>query len=208
MNLQVVRDNLGFALSSVTAAAGVIAGLTFDKTLGTMVTAAAAVATAVFGYLKARRAEKSAQKNARDIANISASAAIETNSKTVLVQTVTAERAKWRAEMRIVVSELVSLLRASAREEAPGWLQVDRLRTEARLRLNPAGRGPAPAGIDKHEIDRKLHADLDALHRAGPAGTTAHDSIADSLEEHIADLLKGEWDKSKDEAVTGKLKTD
>jgi hypothetical protein len=197
------RSDIMVVISSVVAAAGVISTLTFDKTLGTVVTAVGVIATTIFGYLKARRAEA----NAREVARIAAGATIETNSKTVLVQTVTAERAKWRSEMREVVTELVALLRASTRNETVDWQKVDRLRSGVRLRLNPAGRGPAPTGVDKHERDRKIHGDLDALERAGIRGKALHAEIADELERHMADLLKGEWDVSKDEAVTGKLKT-
>jgi hypothetical protein len=125
---------------------------------------------------------------------------------TVLVQTVTAERAKWHSELREVVTELVALLHASGRGEAIEWQKVDRLRSGVRLRLNPAGRDPAPCGGDRHEKDRHIHSDLDALAAAGPTGQTAHAAITESLERHMAELLKGEWDVSKDEAVTGKLK--
>jgi hypothetical protein len=199
------RSDITVAISSVVAAAGVISTLTFDKTLGTIMTAAGVILTAISGYLKARRAEASARKNALDVAAISAGAAIETNSKSVLVQTVTAERAKWRSELREIVTKLFSLLHASARGEPVEWQKVDRLRGGVRLRLNPAGWEAAPAG-DKHEKDRRIHGDLDALERAGPTGTTAHAAIADDLERHMADLLKGEWEASKDEAVTGELK--
>lgn len=200
------RSDIGVAVSSIVAAAGVIATLKFDTTLGTIATAAGVIVTAVLGYLKARRAEASARKNALDVAGISAGAAIETNSKIVLVQTVTAERAKWRSELREVVTELVALLHASGRNETVEWQKVDQLRSGVRLRLNPAGRDPAPCGGDRHEKDRHIHGDLDALAAAGPTGQTAHAAIAESLERHMAELLKGEWDVSKDEAVTGKLK--
>lgn len=200
------RSDIGVAISSLVTAAGVIATLKFDATIGTVATAVGAIATALFGYLKARGAEASARKNALDVAEISAGAAIETNSKSVLVQTVTAERAKWRSELREVVTELVALLHASARNETVEWQKVDRLRSGVRLRLNPAGREPAPTGGDRHDKDRRIHGDLDALAAAGPTGDTTHAAIADSLERHMAELLKGEWDVSKDEAVTGKLK--
>lgn len=206
MNSGIDRIDVSAIVSTVVAAAGVIASLKFDPTTGTVMTAAGVIATAGFGYLKARRAEAATRKNAIDVANISAGATIDTNSKTVLVQTVTAERAKWRSELREVVTELTALLRASARSETVEWQKVDRLRSGVRLRLNPKGRGAAPTGFDEHPLDRLIHADLDALGQAGPAGTGQHDGIADRLERHMADLLKQEWDVSKDEAETGKLK--
>jgi len=72
-----------------------------------------------------------------------------------------------------------------------------------RLRLNPAGRTPASTGGNRHKKNRGIHGDLDALASAG----TAHGKIAEVLERHISELLKGEWAVSKDEAVKGKLKT-
>ncbi|KKW92510.1 hypothetical protein [Sphingobium chungbukense] len=207
MAVEFDRSDLTVVVSSIVAAAGLVSSLTFDKTLGTIMTAGGVILTAIFGYLKARRAETSARRNALDVASISASAAIDTNAKTVLVQTVTAERAKWRSELREVVTELTALLRASARDEEVIWQKVDQLRSGVRLRLNPAGRGPAPTGIDKHEKDRQIHNDLDALDQAGPNSKAQHAVIAERLERHMADILKQEWDVSKVEAVKGKLKT-
>lgn len=200
------RSDLTVVISSVVATAGVISTLKFDATLGTIMTAVGVTVTAI-GYVKARRAEAATRKNALDVAGISAGAVIDTNARTVLVETVTAERAKWRSELREVVTELTALLGASARDESVELQKVDRLRSGVRLRLNPAGRGPAPAGGDKHPKDRQIHRDLDALDRAGPTGNPQHAGIAEQLERHLADLLKQEWDVSKDEAVTGKLKT-
>jgi hypothetical protein len=200
------RSDLTVVISSVVAAAGVIATLKFDQTLGTIMTAVGVIATAIFGYIKARRAEAATRKNALDVARISAGAVLDTNAKTVLVETVTTERAKWRSELREVLTELTALLRASARNENVEWQKVDRLRSGVRLRLNPAGRGPAPVGVDKHPKDRQIHGDLDALDHAGPTGNPQHAGIAEQLERHMADLLKQEWDVSKDEAVTGRLK--
>ncbi|KQN14082.1 hypothetical protein [Sphingomonas sp. Leaf30] len=206
MILGLDRTDLSAIASTVVAVVGVVASLKIDPTIGTVTTAVGVIATTGFGYLKARRAEAATRKNAIDVANISAGATIDTNAKTVLVQTVTAERAKWRSELREVVTELTALLRASARGETFEWQEVDRLRGGVRLRLNPKGRGAAPTGVDEHPLDRLIHADLDALGQTGPAGTGQHDGIADRLELHMADLLKQEWDVSKDEAVTGKLK--
>lgn len=207
MTVELDRSDLTVVVSSVVAAAGLVSSLTFDKTLGTSMTAAGVIVTAIFGYLKAHRAEASARRNALDVAGISAGAVIDTNAKTVLVQTVTAERAKWRSELREVVTELTALLRASAKNEEVIWQKVDQLRSGVRLRLNPAGRGPAPIGIGKHEKDRQIHDDLDALDQAGRDGKAQHAVIAERLERHMADILKQEWDVSKVEAVTGKLKT-
>lgn len=201
------RTDLPAIASTIVATAGVVASLKFDPTIGTVLTGLGVIATAVLGYVKARRAEAATRRNAIDVANISANATIDTNAKTVLVQTVTAERAKWRSELREVVTNLTALLRASARGEVIDWQEVDRLRGGVRLRLNPKGREAAPTGGDGHSLDRVIHADLDALGQVRPTGAAQHDEIADRLERHMADLLKQEWDVSKDEAVSGKLKS-
>ncbi|MBB4146383.1 hypothetical protein ACFSUK_25790 [Sphingobium scionense] len=58
---------------------------------------------------------------------------------------------------------------------------------------------------DAHDADRAVHLLLDAIANAGKSGTAPHAMLADQLEERMAALLKGEWDKSKLEAVSGKL---
>lgn len=204
MDNQLSKIDLGFGLSTITTVAGILAHLKFDPTVATTITALGAIATAVFGFLKARNAEKSARNSAREVADIAAKVSADNTSKTVLVETVTAERAKWRAEMREYVERLVALLESSSRGETVDWSEVDRLRTGIRLRLNPAGRLPGPAGGDRHATDRTLHALLDELMGAG-AGGTLDPTLSARIEEAMATLLKGEWDKSKVEAVSGQL---
>ncbi|KMS60054.1 hypothetical protein V474_11875 [Novosphingobium barchaimii LL02] len=213
MSIDVSKADIGMAVGTVTAIAGVLAHLKFDSSVTTVLTASGVIATALASYFKSRSAARSAQESetsarnsARDVANIAAATAADNTAKTVLVQTVTAERAKWRAEMRDQVERLAAQLRADQRGgPSADWEQVDRLRTGIRLRLNPAGRTPPPAGGDAHDPDRAVHHVLDALATAGESGTTPHAALADQLEEHMAVLLKGEWDKSKLEAVSGKL---
>jgi len=213
MTIEITKADVGVAVGTTAAIAGILAHLKFDSSVTTGLTAAGVIATALSSYFKsrsaaksARESEKSARDSARDVANIAATTSTDNTAKTVLVQTVTAERAKWRAEMRDQVERLVALLRADERggPEAD-WEQVDRLRTGIRLRLNPTGRKPSPAGGDMHEADRAVHQVLDAIAAAGKSGAALHAGLADRLEEHMAELLKGEWDKSKKEAVSGKL---
>lgn len=213
MNIDVSKADFGVAVGTATAIAGILAHLKFDSSVTTALTATGVIATALSSYFKsrsaaksARESEKSARDSARDVANIAATTSMDNTAKTVLVQTVTAERAKWRAEMRDHVERLVAFLRAYERggPEAD-WEQVDRLRTGIRLRLNPNARTPPPTGGDMHEADRAVHQVLDAITAAGKSGMALHSGLADRLEEHMAVLLKGEWDKSKNEAVSGKL---
>lgn len=213
MNIDVSKADVGAAVGTATAIAGILAHLKFDNSITMALTATGVIATALSGYFKsrsaaksARESEKSARDSARDVANIAATTATDNTAKTVLVQTVTAERAKWRAEMRDHVERLVALLRTYERGGSEAdWERVDRLRTGIRLRLNPNARTPPPTGGDKHEADRAVHQVLDAITAAGKSGMAMHAGLADRLEEHMAVLLKGEWDKSKNEAVSGKL---
>ena len=213
MDIEISKADVGVAIGGVTAIAGILGHLRFDNSVTTALTAGGVIATALSSYLKsrtamksARESEKSARDSAHEVANIAARTSTDNTAKTVLVETVTAERAKWRAEMRNHVEHLVRHLRAHERggPEAD-WEQVDSVRTGIRLRLNPRGRKPPPAGGDLHDADRAVHQVLDGIATAGKSGTALHAGLADQLEEHMAVLLKGEWDKSKSEAVSGKL---
>lgn len=206
MSIDVTKADVGVVVGTVTAIVGVLADLKFDSSVTTALTAAGVIATALASYFKSRSAAKNAQKSAREVANIAATASMDNTAKTVLVQTVTAERAKWRAEMRDQTEQLAALLRTDERGGPEvDWVQFDRLRTGIRLRLNPTGRTLAPAGDDTHDADRAVHQVLDAIANAGKSGASPNTELADQLEEYMAALLKGEWDKSKREAVSGKL---
>ena len=206
MSNDVTKADVGVVVGTVTAILGVLADLKFDSSITTALTAAGVIVTALASYFKSRSAAKSAQQSAREVANIAAMASVDNTAKTVLVQTVTAERAKWRAEMRNQTEQLVALLRSHGRGGAGvDWEKFDRLRTGIRLRLNPTGRAPAPAAGDTHDADRAVHDVLDAITNARNSETLANTELADQLEKHMAGLLKGEWDKSKREAVSGKL---
>lgn len=213
MTIDVSKADIGVAVGTATAIAGVLAHLKFDSSVTSALTAAGVIATALSSYFKsrsaaksARESEKSARDSAREVANIAATTSTDNTAKTVLVQTVTAERAKWRSEMRDQTERLVALLRAHERDGPEAdWKKVDRLRTGIRLRLNPTGRKPPPSGGDTHDADRAVHHVLDAIATAGKSEMAPHAALANQLEEHMAVLLKGEWDKSKGEAVSGRL---
>lgn len=213
MNTDVSKADIGVAVGTATAIVGILAHLKFDSSVTTALAAGGVIATALSSYFKsrsaakiARESEKSARDSVREVANIAATTSADNTAKTVLVRTVTAERARWRAEMRDQTERLAVLLRAHERggPEAD-WEQVDRLRTGIRLRLNPIGRAPPRAGGDTHDADRAVHHLLDSIATAGKSETAPHAALADQLEKHMAALLKGEWDKSKSEAVSGKL---
>lgn len=177
-----------------------VAALPFDKNLATAFTALGAIATAVLSFVKSR----STDKNARRVANIAANALVLTNSRSVFAERVTAERAVWRSELRGLGSCLVTLLRWSARRQKIDWQEALRCASGIRLRLNPLGRGAAPAGIDLHPLDREAHHLLDEIMATSPRDRGDHRRFADALEIVLAKLLKQEWDKSKSEATAGR----
>ncbi|GAN62513.1 hypothetical protein AA0313_1871 [Acetobacter indonesiensis NRIC 0313] len=55
------------------------------------------------------------------------------------------------------------------------------------------------------DADRAVHQVLDGIMAAGKSGTALHAGLADRLEKHMTVFIKGEWDKSKNEGVSGKL---
>lgn len=180
---------------------GAIESLEVDKGVAALWGAGGAVVTAIIGYWKAR----SADANARKVATIAADAALATNAKSVFVERVTAERAVWRRELRDHGAELVALLRWSAHRHSIDWHRVLRLCSEISMRLNPSGRDPDISGEQKHALDRQIHALLDEILLTSAKRRADHQRIGDALEIAIAKLLKQEWDKSKIEALDGKL---
>ena len=195
-----IRDDLPVIASSVATVVAAIAAVSIDHNLATVATAAGAVVTALIGYRKASKADA----NARAVAHIAADATLDTNARTVLVQTVTAERAVWRREMRSAAAELTTILRELDPAQNRDWTRLDRLASEIRLRLNPAGRQVTAAG-GKHALDYVIHACLDALDGLDRTAGARHAGSADALERAVADLLKHEWDRSKGEAVSGRI---
>lgn len=120
--------------------------------------------------------------------------------RNLLVGTVTKERAQWREDMREAVSRLVAV--ALALPPSPTRAQMaafDRLRVGVRLRLNPSRK-------EKDILDQRLLAALKDLRTALIEGrTVVADHQIEIIEASMQQLLKDEWDKSKDEAETGEL---
>ena len=54
-------------------------------------------------------------------------------------------------------------------------------------------------------LDFLVHAALDAIADRNPRAKSSHAVLADQIERAASDLLKQEWNVSKDEAVTGRL---
>jgi hypothetical protein len=126
--------------------------------------------------------------------------ASRTNRKTLFVNTVTAERAKWRQDQRTAVSDLSRLTHTALASPQPETLaKLNESRVAIRLRLNPSTE-------HKHMLDQAI---LAALGRLVPLVEATDRSGAleclEQIETTMQSLLKQEWDKSKREARKGKL---
>ena len=126
------RTDLPVIIAAFGTAVAAVVAVRVDHNLATVATAAGAVVTSLLGYLKARRADA----NAQTVARIAADAVMGTNAKTVLVETVTAERAVWRRELRAAAAELATALRSSSARRPFDATRLDHLISEIRLRLN------------------------------------------------------------------------
>jgi hypothetical protein len=122
------------------------------------------------------------------------------NNKNIFINTVTTERAKWRGELRNHAAEFCKL----AYGHLHGYGKVDGLRLEElrvliRLRLNPN---------PNHVLDKAI---LDATLKVVKAiEGSDNGELAEQLERvesNVQVLLKQEWEKSKKEALKGKLVT-
>lgn len=121
--------------------------------------------------------------------------------RNLLVGTVTKERAQWREDMRLAVSRLVAV--AAAMPSSPSREQMaefDRLRVEIRLRLNPSR-------MEKDFLDQHILEALKELRSALLASRIVHaDLQIETIERSVQQLIKNEWEVSKHEARSGKLK--
>jgi hypothetical protein len=131
--------------------------------------------------------------------NTSAVAA-SNNRKNLFVNTVTAERAKWRQDLRTAMAEMRRASEiALAAPSTDNLAALHAQRVQVRLRLNPS---PDP----KHHLDRDALAALKRLpQQVAARNAVAADATLEALETAIQTLLKQEWDKSKQEARTGEL---
>ncbi len=122
-------------------------------------------------------------------------------SKDVLARTVTNERALWRKEMREISGEFVeNALRIASNDSTGSIYLLEKQRVLIRLRLNPD---------TKHVLDASILANIQNVLLYAKA--VDPEKLAQALSEfecNVQALLKQEWDKSKHEAVMGKLHVD
>lgn len=121
------------------------------------------------------------------------------SDKDIFVASVTNERAKWREDLRQNVAEYLK----QCVSQSPDLPELIRLKTDIILRLNPRARD---AGMEeRHKFDLQIMQAVNALFNQvaqGPIALT-NPTLAE-LEKATQELLKQEWQKSKDEAATGK----
>jgi hypothetical protein len=192
MTIESLKSDLPIIVTTVFTALAAIISFPFDKNLAVAFTAFGSVIAAFISYMKARK-----------VATIAADAIINTNAKTVFVESVTAERAIWRREMREATTVLTAALRWSAKRHRIDWEKVYLLCSEIRLRVNPAGRDVVENKNGEHQRDRAIHSLLDKIITTSSKDREAHCDYAEELEAAMANLLKQEWDKSKQEAIDG-----
>jgi hypothetical protein len=129
--------------------------------------------------------------------------ALRNNNKNILIKTVTDERAQWRKDLRNSCAEFSKLVYEQATDKSKtNKARIVELKAHIKLRTNPSEG-------EKHKLDKdilKESQEIVALLDEDPAADK--DLIIEkviSLESNVQKLLKQEWDKSKGEAVSGKL---
>lgn len=149
-----------------------------------------ALASILVAWIAARVAVRNTLKTA--------GTSVDTNNKTLFVTSITAERAKWRQELRLATAEFVRLshkgLDGKATEILP---KLHEHRVLISLRVNP---NPG------HKIDGAILSAAGAIPRLVQLGNRDEAiAVLAALETSVQMLLKAEWEKSKLEAISGKL---
>ena len=127
---------------------------------------------------------------------------LRTSKRAAFVNTVTSERVKWIAKVRDNVSTLCSLcdqwMLHRTQDSTPELQrQIERVKNEIRLQLNPTD-------AEDQDIERLL-----ARLPTWSNSMTPEDywKLQATLIAATQAMLKREWDKVKDEAVRGDLRT-
>ena len=125
------------------------------------------------------------------------------SDKDIFVTAVTNERAKWREEFRDCIADYMKQCLATEHDIS----ELLRLRANIVLRLNPRARGPHHS--EQHKLDMEVFTHVEALFEAKSTGKAQSlDANLIGLEESAQKLLKQEWDKSKEEAATGRERSE
>jgi hypothetical protein len=120
--------------------------------------------------------------------------------RTTFINVVTSERVKWLGKLRTNVSILCALTneylhRYGTDVDAESLQKIERLKLEIRLQLNP-----------NEEPDRRIRSLLQGWPNFQNQGQVqTFEGTQEALLAATQQLLKKEWDKVKDEAITGRL---
>jgi hypothetical protein len=122
--------------------------------------------------------------------------------RTAFVNTVTSERVKWLAKIRENMSTLCSLCdqwtQHRTQDNTPELQrQIERIKNEIRLQLNPND----PEDQDIERLLARLPSWTNSL------TPEEYSKLQTALVSATQEMLKREWDKVKDEAVYGDLRT-
>lgn len=121
------------------------------------------------------------------------------SDKEIFVASVTNERAKWREDLRNNVAEYLK----QCISPTPDMPELIRLKTDIIVRLNPRARDVGMA--EKHKFDLQIMQTVNALfNQVAQASIPLTNPTLAELEKATQELLKQEWQKSKDEAATGR----
>ncbi|TOC19898.1 hypothetical protein CGJ90_22560 [Vibrio parahaemolyticus] len=121
------------------------------------------------------------------------------NNKSILIKTVTEERAKWRNDLRSVFGEFTSLTYEQINNSnASNKPRIHELKSNIVLRVNYK---------KKHKLDNDIVRLCEIIVTGLDNGSSKEVVLRNLylLEEKLQQLIKQEWDKSKEEAVTGKI---
>ena len=127
--------------------------------------------------------------------------ALRNNNKNLLIKTVTDERAQWRKDLRNTCAKFSKLVYEQVNNtSSTNMPRIVELKTHIKLRANPSE-------DIKHKLDKNILKESQEIVNLLDTDTDKDLVIKKliSLESNVQKLLKQEWDKSKGEAVSGKL---
>lgn len=135
-----------------------------------------------------------------------------TANKQLFLENVTTERSRWRESLRNDVSEFCSLVYKSQHDShfqskdlaglafSNNVARLSEIRVKVRLKLNPHEPMSKPDAKIVRSMSRVLN-----LISVGEFYCIHREMLR--IERCTQNILKAEWEKSKDEAIVGKLRT-
>lgn len=120
------------------------------------------------------------------------------NDKSIFIAAVTNQRAKWREELRDSISSFCS----ECVKENINIAELLKAKTQIILRLNPRARDDD--GLEKHQFDHEIISCTSTIYQKISSKDSENiEGLIRQLQISAQELLKQEWEKSKEEAVSG-----